>query len=328
MQIGPYKLSNNLALAPMAGITDRPFRELCRRFGAGMAVSEMVASRPELRNTEKSLVRRDHAGESGLRIVQIVGSEPEVLAEAARFNVAEGAQVIDINMGCPAKKVCRKFAGSALLADEGLVEAILQAVVEAVDVPVTLKTRTGTEPGHRNGPRVAAIAQECGIAALAVHGRTRADLYKGEAEYDTIREICRSVDIPVWANGDIDSPQKAEQVLAHTGADGIMVGRGAQGRPWLFGQIAHYLATGEIPADPPVNEIRQVLTEHLRGLHGLYGETKGVRIARKHIGWYLSRLPGGESARCRINRVDQAGEQFELLDAYFRQLMDEEGVAA
>jgi len=317
MRIGPYSLRNKLVLAPMAGVTDRPFRQLCKRLGAGMAVSEMVSSRLELRDSLKSRRRRDHEGEVEPRIVQIAGAEPEMMAEAARYNVAEGAQIIDINMGCPAKKVCNKAAGSALLQDEDLVQRILEAVVKAVSVPVTLKIRTGWDREHRNGVRIAEIAERAGIQALAVHGRTRADLYLGEAEYQTIRAIKAAVKIPVMANGDVDSPEKAKAVLEATQADAVMVGRAAQGRPWIFREIAHYLATGERLAEPEGTEVADIMLGHLDNLYSFYGEYSGVRVARKHITWYLKTLPQAAAFRERVLRVESAREQHTLISSLF-----------
>ncbi|MCH8505868.1 MAG: tRNA dihydrouridine synthase DusB [Ectothiorhodospiraceae bacterium] len=320
MRIGGYVLPNNLALAPMAGVTDRPFRMLCKSLGAGMAASEMVASNPALRNSRKSRLKAEHSGEPEPRIIQIAGAEPAWMEDAARYNVANGAQIIDINMGCPAKKVCNKAAGSALLSDEGLVREILQATVQAVDVPVTLKIRTGPAPDRRNGVRIAEMAQTLGIQALAVHGRTRADAYRGQAEYDTIRAICSSVSIPVLANGDIRTPEEAARVLAYTGAAGVMIGRAAQGRPWLFREIAHYLDTGRHLPAPSVQEIRDIMLAHLRELHRFYGEIQGMRVARKHIGWYLAEQPAGERTRRQLVRVERAAEQLALTEDYFRQL--------
>lgn len=287
MHIGPYRLSHPLILAPMAGVTDRPFRTLCRRLGAGLAVSEMVTARPELRASTKTRLRLDHAGEPVPRSVQIAGADPQMLAEAARVNVAEGAQIVDINMGCPAKKVCSKAAGSALMRDEALVARILDAVVAAVDVPVTLKIRTGWCPETRNAVRIAHIAESAGIQALAVHGRTRACGFRGEAEFDTVRAVKQAVAIPVVANGDIDSPEAAARVLRGTGADAVMIGRAAQGRPWIFREIAHYLATGERLPSPNAGEMEAIMLEHLDELHDFYGEARGYRVARKHIDWYL-----------------------------------------
>jgi tRNA-dihydrouridine synthase B len=304
----------------MAGITDRPFRRLARRFGAALAVSEMVSCRPELRGSRKTRLRLDHAGEPGPISVQIAGADPQMLADAARLNVAEGAQIIDINMGCPAKKVCNVHAGSALLENELLVARILDAVLAAVDVPVTLKIRTGPAPERRNALRIARIAESAGVQALAIHGRTRACAFEGRAEYDSIAEVKAAVRIPVIANGDIQSPEDAKRVLAATGADGIMVGRAAQGRPWLFRDIAHYLATGERLAPPPPREIAEVLAEHLDGLYSLYGSDHGARVARKHIGWTVRALPGGEAFRSSVNRLHEAHAQRAAVNDYFERL--------
>ncbi len=301
MRIGPYILPNNLAVAPMAGVTDRPFRQLCKRLGAGYAVSEMVASNPQLRGTDKSRRRIDHAGEVAPIAVQIAGADPLQMADAARYNVDLGAQIIDINMGCPAKKVCNAAAGSALLANERLVEAILSAVVAAVAVPVTLKIRTGPSPALRNAPRIARIAQDAGVAALTVHGRTRACAFVGAVEYDTIAAVVRTVTIPVIANGDIATPEQARAVLLHTGADAIMIGRAAQGRPWIFREIAHYLATGTHLPAPTIAEARELIGAHLADHYDFYGESAGVRIARKHLGWYTAALDGGAALRREVN---------------------------
>ena len=321
MQIGPYSIEPKVILAPMAGVTDKPFRLLCKQLGAGLAVSEMTTSDPRFWRTRKSLKRMDHVGEPDPVSVQIAGTIPEVMAEAARHNVAQGAQLIDINMGCPAKKVCNAWAGSALMRDEDLVRRIVAAVVEAVDVPVTLKIRTGWDAGHRNAPTIARIAQDCGIAALAVHGRTRDQQYTGMAEYDTIASIKAMLDIPVIANGDIDSPQKAAFVLRHTGSDAVMVGRAAQGRPWIFREIAHYLATGELLAEPSLFEIRDVLLAHLSHLHAFHGEVSGVRIARKHLGWYARDRPENLAFRAVVNRADSAALQLALTRDYFDALI-------
>jgi tRNA-dihydrouridine synthase B len=320
MRIGAHALSNGLFVAPMAGITDRPFRRLARRFGAALAVSEMVSCRPELRASRKTRLRLDHAGEPSPISVQLAGSDPRMLAEAARLNVAEGAEIIDINMGCPAKKVCNVAAGSALLENEALVARILEAVVAAVDVPVTLKIRTGPAPERRNALRIARIAESAGAQALAVHGRTRACMFAGRAEFDTIAEVKACVRIPVIANGDIESPEDATRVLEATRADGVMVGRAAQGRPWLFREIAHYLATGERLAPPSAREIGAVLAEHLEGLYSLYGSDQGARVARKHIGWTVRALPGGEALRSNVNRLHAAEAQRAAVNDYFERL--------
>jgi tRNA-dihydrouridine synthase B len=317
MRIGAHILRNGLIVAPMAGITDRPFRRIARRYGAGLAVSEMLSARPELRDSRKSRLRRDHAGEAGPISVQIAGADPRMLAEAARFNVDQGADIIDINMGCPAKKVCNVAAGSALLEDEALVARILEAVASAVQVPVTLKIRTGPNPERRNAARIGAIAEAAGVQLLAVHGRTRACAFGGEAEYDTIAELKSRLSIPVVANGDIRTPQEARRVLERTGADGIMIGRAAQGRPWLFGQLSRYLETGELVAAPGLAEQGAVLVEHLTGLYDLYGCEQGARVARKHIGWSVRGLPGGEDFRQAANRILDAEAQLRAVQAFF-----------
>lgn len=317
MQIGPYRIEPRVILAPMAGVTDKPFRQLCKRLGAGLAVSEMTTSDPRFWNTRKSLHRMDHEGEPDPVSVQIAGTVPAVMAEAARHNADQGAQIIDINMGCPAKKVCNAWAGSALMQDEALVARILSAVVAAVDVPVTLKIRTGWDARHRNAPTIARIAEDSGIAALAVHGRTRDQQYAGVAEYDTIAAIKAQLRIPVIANGDIDTPRKARQVLDRTGADAVMVGRAAQGRPWLLGEIAQFLATGEERAPPPLDEVRDVLLGHLEALHAFYGEQAGVRIARKHLGWYAKDRPENAAFRSVVNRAETAEAQLRLTRDYF-----------
>lgn len=313
LKIGTLEFPNNLVLAPMAGVTDLPFRELCREMGAGMTISEMVASNPRLRTTKKSRQRIRHHQEPKPVCVQIVGNDPQQMAEAAVYNVEMGAALIDINMGCPAKKVCRKQAGSALLANEPLVQSILQTVVSSVDVPVTLKIRTGISPDQRNAVRIAKIAEDAGIQALAVHGRTRTDKFGGNAEYSTIRSICQSVIIPVLANGDIDSPHKALQVLSMTGAAGIMIGRAAQGRPWIFKEIAHYFEYGHTAPILKTAEIHSTLIRHVRALHDFYGTKAGVRISRKHIGWYLKTQKCGLRSIQEINYVDSASEQLEAL---------------
>ncbi|MGE5155466.1 MAG: tRNA dihydrouridine synthase DusB [Bdellovibrio bacteriovorus] len=317
LQIGPYRLSNNLVLAPMAGVSDRPYRMLCRRLGAGLAVSEMVSSDTSLRGTRKSVRRLDFAGETGPIAVQIVGTDPNAMAEAARRHLDLGAQIIDINMGCPAKKVCRVAAGAALLRDESLVGRILSAVVSVVDAPVTLKIRTGWSPESRNAPTVARIAEDCGIAALAVHGRTGSCGYGVPAEYETIRALRHSIRIPLIANGDIDCPERAREVLDWTGADAIMLGRGAQGRPWIFRQIATYLTTGVTPPAPPGDWIRDLLLEHLDLLYDFYGTHAGLRIARKHIAWYCHDRPGAARLRERINRAENPRDQRGLVADFY-----------
>jgi tRNA-dihydrouridine synthase B len=321
-RIGPYTIDNQTILAPMAGVTDRPFRQLCRQFGAGLVVSEMVTSDTRLWKSRKSSYRLNHQGETEPRSVQIAGGEAHMMAEAARMNAERGAQIIDINMGCPAKKVCNKAAGSALLRDEALVADILQTVVAAVDIPVTLKFRTGWDHESRNALNIARMAEDAGIAALALHGRTRACGYKGDAEYDTIAAVKHAVSIPVFANGDIDTPQKAKQVIAHTGADAVMIGRGAQGRPWLFREINHYLATGELMEEPSLEEIRKILLGHLQELRTFYGDYLGVRIARKHVGWYLQARPEGKSFRKEFNVLETAEEQTSAIERYFDRLSD------
>ena len=328
MQIGPYRIDPPVVLAPMAGVTDKPFRLLCKRLGAGLAVSEMTNADPRLWHTRKSLQRMDHAGEPEPVSVQIAGYDPAMLAEAARFNVANGAQLIDINMGCPAKKVCNVWSGSALLQDEPLVARIVKAVVDAVDVPVTLKIRTGWDRQNRNALNIARIAEDSGIAALAVHGRTRADKYEGEAEYDTITAVKAAVRIPVLANGDVNTPQQARHVLDVTGADALMIGRGAQGRPWIFREIAHYLATGELLPAPEPTEVAQILIGHLEQLYAFYGELQGVRIARKHLGWYARDRPENAAFRQVVNRAESADAQLRLTRDYFAALAAGERLAA
>jgi tRNA-dihydrouridine synthase B len=321
LQIGPHVIAPRVLLAPMAGVTDKPFRVLCKRLGAGLCASEMTTSDPRFWTTSKSRHRMDHVGEPAPISVQIAGTVPAVMADAARYNVDHGAQIIDINMGCPAKKVCNAWAGSALMRDEGLVGRILEAVVNAVDVPVTLKIRTGWDHDQRNAPLIASIAQESGIAALAVHGRTRDQQYTGRAEYETIAAIKAALSIPVIANGDIDSPHKAAAVLQQTGCDAVMVGRGAQGRPWIFREIAHYLATGELLPEPTLTEVRDVLLGHLEHLHAFYGEMAGVRIARKHLGWYAKDRPENHAFRAVVNRADNARAQSQLTRDYFDALI-------
>ncbi|WP_456418563.1 tRNA dihydrouridine synthase DusB [Thiolapillus sp.] len=317
MNIGELQLSGNLILAPMAGITDLPFRNLCRRFGAALAVSEMISADTSLWGSRKTQTRLHHEGETPPVAVQILGTDPEKLALAARINVDDGAQIIDINMGCPAKKVCKVAAGSALLRDERLVGRILDAVVGAVDVPVTLKIRTGWDKQSINAPTIARIAEESGIRMLSVHGRTRACKFSGEAEYETIRKVKQSVSIPVVANGDIQDEKKAQQVLKFTGADAIMIGRGAQGRPWIFRHIAHYLATGERLREPEPQWIGDLLLEHLDALYSLYGRKHGVRVARKHIAWYSRHVRGSATFRRKINQAEDVQGQHDLIKAFF-----------
>lgn len=328
MQIGTHQLANNLVLAPMAGVTDRPFRQLCREHGAGLAVSEMVTSDASLYGSRKTVRRLDHQGEQAPIAVQIVGSDPHKLAQAAQANVDHGAQIVDINMGCPKKKVCKVAAGSALLQDEDLVKKLLDSVVNAVEVPVTLKIRTGWDTDNRNGVRIAQLAEQAGIAALAVHGRTRACGFSGEAEYDTIAAIKQAVGIPVLANGDINDPRKAREVLEHTGADAIMIGRAAQGRPWVFREIAHYLATGEQLAEPDPAWIRDLLLGHLDALYGFYGKEHGVLVARKHIAWYSKTQPGSAVFRQQVNAAQTTQEQSRLIRNYFDSLPPKEEQAA
>lgn len=326
--IGPYCIDSQVILAPMAGVTDRPFRQLCRELGAGMVVSEMLTADSTLWSSRKSSLRMDHTGEAEPIAVQIAGGDPEMLAEAARLNAANGAQIIDINMGCPAKKVCKKAAGSALLQDEPLVASILEAVVKAVDVPVTLKFRTGWSSEVRNALRIARIAEDSGIQALALHGRTRADGFAGSAEYDTIASVVQAVKIPVFANGDIASPEKAKAVLQHTGAAAVMIGRAAQGRPWIFREIEHYLRTGEQLPEPPLTQVRDILSTHLRELYAFYGEVMGPRIARKHVGWYLQTVPDSESFRKAFNAIEHAEVQQTSVQHFFEQLLMKEEKAA
>jgi tRNA-dihydrouridine synthase B len=320
MRIGSHALRNNLFVAPMAGVTDRPFRQLCKNFGAGLAVSEMVASNSLLWGSEKTLRRANHDGEVEPISVQIAGADPAMMAEAARYNVEKGAQIVDINMGCPAKKVCNTLAGSALLKDEPLVGRILDAVVGAVDVPVTLKFRTGWDVLNKNALRVTKIAEDSGIRLLSLHGRTRACGFSGSAEYDTIREVKQSTHLPVVANGDISTPEEAKQVLEYTGADGIMIGRAAQGRPWIFREIEHYLATGEKLPPPLVSEIHRVLVAHLQELYAFYGRETGVKVARKHISWYTKGLAGSASFRHGMNQLTGCEEQLDSVNRFFEQL--------
>jgi len=328
MKIGPYSIDHPVALAPMAGVTDLPFRTLCRRMGAGYAPSEMVSADTSLWHTDKSRRRMDHSGEPSPRIVQIAGGDPAMIARAARLNVERGAEIIDINLGCPAKKVCRKAAGSALLRDLQLVRAILEAAVDAVTVPITLKTRTGWSEQQRNGPDVAVMAEQAGIQAIAVHGRTRACQYRGQAEYDTIREIKRNVRIPVIANGDIDSPERARQVLQYTGADGLMIGRAAQGRPWIFREVTQYLSTGNLLPPPSAAEVRDIMLDHLETLYRFYGEFTGVRVARKHLGWYCQGRPDAKAFWQQVARVESSVEQVRQVENYFAALAAQSQQAA
>ncbi len=321
MQIGRYKLKNNLIVAPMAGVTDRPFRMLCKRMGAGMAVSEMVASNSLLYGSEKTKRRANHEGEVDPISVQILGADPKMLAQAARYNVDHGAQIIDINMGCPAKKICNVMAGSALLQNEKLVAEILQSVVRSVDVPVTLKIRTGWDKANRNATNIARIAESSGIQALAIHGRTRSCAYTGDAEYDTIRAVKSAVKIPIIANGDIATPEKARFVLQHTGADAVMIGRAAQGRPWLFREIAHFLATGTHLLSPRVSEIQEILIGHVHELYAFYGEQSGLRVARKHISWYTKGLAGSAHFRHQMNQLESIPEQLQAVNIFFEGLL-------
>jgi tRNA-dihydrouridine synthase B len=321
MRIGPHVLKNNLVVAPMAGVTDRPFRQLCKLMGAGMAVSEMVASNSLLWGSAKTMRRANHEGEVEPKSVQIAGADPAMMADAAKYNRDKGAQIIDINMGCPAKKVCNVMAGSALLKDEPLVGKILDAVVGAVDIPVTLKIRTGWDSQNKNAVMIAKIAESAGVAALAMHGRTRACGFSGDAEYDTIAAVKAAVNVPVIANGDIDSPQKAKHVLDHTGADAIMIGRAAQGRPWIFREIEHFLRTGALLPPPEVREIHRVMLAHLEDLYSFYGEETGAKIARKHIGWYTKGLAGSASFRHRLNQLETTKEQVAAIDEFFTELL-------
>ncbi len=320
MKIGPIQLRNRLIVAPMAGVTDRPFRILCKKLGAGMAVSEMVASNSLLWGSEKTIRRGNHEGEVEPKVVQIAGADPEMMAEAAKYNADNGADIIDINMGCPAKKICNVYAGSALLQNEPLVARIVDAVVRAVDIPVTLKIRTGWNTENRNALTVARIAQDHGIQSLAMHGRTRACMYHGNAEYDTIRAVKQSVSIPVVANGDIDTPEKARFVLEYTGADAIMIGRAAQGRPWIFREIDHYLLTGTKLPPPSVAEIREVLVGHLHDLYAFYGYERGTRVARKHISWYTKGLKNSAVFRARMNTLETAEFQLAAVAGFFDEL--------
>ena len=327
MQIGPYKLDSNVVLAPMAGVTDRPFRQIARRFGAGLAASEMITSDVRLWTTKKTRARMNHEGEPEPRVVQLAGADPEALAEAARRNVDLGAQIIDINMGCPAKKVCNRLCGSALLTDEPLVAKILSTVVAASSVPVTLKTRTGWSRDLRNGVRIAQLAESCGIAALAIHGRTREDFYDGAAEYDTIREIASRVRIPLFANGDIDSPQKARAVLDLSGATGVMIGRAAHGSPWIFRDVNYFLSHGKIAPALPLAEVRDTILAHLESLYAFYGEETGLRVARKHLGWYFEKLQDAPDVRRELMAASTSASQFALSEESLDRLVNGIGTA-
>ncbi len=328
MQIGSYKLSNNLVLAPMAGVTDRPFRQLCKNLGAGFAVSEMVTSNSLLWGSKKTLRRANHAGETEPRSVQIAGADPKMMALAAKYNADNGAQIIDINMGCPAKKVCNVMAGSALMQDESLVAQILETVVNAVDIPVTLKTRTGWDLEHKNALAIAKIAENSGIQLLTIHGRTRACQYRGDAEYDTIAQVKSEITIPVIANGDITSPEKAKYVLEYTNADAVMIGRAAQGRPWIFREIDYFLNTGKLLPEPPVLEVRDILMGHLKNLYEFYGEYTGVRMARKHISWYSKGQRHGAAFRKCVNNVETVKDQLNMVNEFFERLSDAQELAA
>jgi tRNA-dihydrouridine synthase B len=317
LKIGPFTLASNIVLAPMAGVTDRPFRMLCRKFGAGLAASEMLTADVRLWDTPKSRRRMDHTGEPSPRVVQIAGFDPAMLADAARRNVDAGAEIIDINMGCPAKKVCNRLAGSALLQDEMLVARILHAVVAAVSAPVTLKTRTGWDRSNKNGIRIAHIAEDCGIQALAIHGRTRADMYQGAAEHNSVAAIKAEIKIPVFANGDIDSPMRVREILAATGCDGIMIGRAAQGRPWIFDEVNFFLAGGELRRELALENVRDIMRAHLEDLYDFYGDATGVRVARKHLSWYFRQHPGQQALRDRLVLIETPREQLAtLLEQY------------
>jgi len=320
MQIGPHQLKNNLVVAPMAGVTDRPFRMLCKKMGAGLAVSEMVTSNSLLYGSEKTKRRANHEGEVSPISVQIAGAEPSMMAEAARHNVENGAQIIDINMGCPAKKICNVMAGSALLRDEPLVSQILKAVVNAVDVPVTLKIRTGWDRQNKNAIQIARMAEDIGVQALTIHGRTRNDLYHGDAEYDTIAAVKQAIKIPLIANGDITTPEKAKFVLDYTKADAVMIGRAAQGRPWIFRETEHFLNTGEHMLPPTVDEIHQVMLEHLHDLYAFYGDLTGMRVARKHISWYTKGLSGSAAFRHHMNTLQTIELQLQAINEFFAEL--------
>jgi tRNA-dihydrouridine synthase B len=325
--IGPYQIDRKTILAPMAGVTDLPFRQLCREMGAGLVVSEMVAADPSTWGTRKSRLRIQFGNEPAPRSVQIAGYDPQMMANAAQFNVAQGAEIIDINMGCPAKKVCKRAAGSALLQDPQLVANILQAVVDSVDVPVTLKIRTGWDRQNRNAVNIAKIAEEAGVAAIAVHGRSRACRFVGEVEYDTIAAVVESVSMPIIANGDITDPEKAIAVLEYTGAAAVMIGRGAQGNPWIFNQINHYLEQGELLAPPSFQQVGHMMARHLKALHSFYGEVGGVRISRKHIGWYSSELPGGKEFTQHFNKLESTFDQQHFLNQFFQNAINQEQAA-
>lgn len=322
LNIGPYHIENPVILAPMAGVTDRPFRQLCKELGAGLAVTEMVGANSLLHGSEKTKRRANHLGETKPCSVQIVGADPKMMGFAAKYNQDQGAEIIDINMGCPAKKVCNTMAGSALMQDEPLVKEILTAIVKSVEIPVTLKIRTGWDKNHKNGIAIAKMAQDCGIQAIAVHGRTRACMFKGEAEYDTIRAIKDAVQIPVIANGDITSAEKAKEVLEKTQADAIMIGRGAQGYPWIFNEINHYLKTATYLAPPTVQEIKDTLVRHLQNLYQFYGESRGVLVARKHVSWYSKGQRASSIFRQTFNQLTEADEQVKLIESYFDQLIE------
>ena len=326
-RIGQYQIDVPVVLAPMAGVTDQPFRNLCRRLGAGLVVSEMVTSDVKLWNSRKSQTRLNHTGEAEPISVQIAGGDPEMMTEAAIMSAKHGAQIIDINMGCPAKKVCNKAAGSALMKDEALVNEILTTVVNAVDIPVTLKMRTGWAPEHKNAPTIAKMAEQAGIQGLAIHGRTRACGYKGEVEYDTIKTVKESVSIPVLANGDITTPQQAKAVLDYTGADGVMLGRAAQGRPWIFREIQHFLSTGQLLAAPEIQEIKGILLDHVQALYDFYGTYMGVRISRKHVGWYLQAHDESREVRRQFNQLETPEEQITLINNFFNQHLGKEQAA-
>ncbi len=321
IKIGPHQIAHPIVLAPMAGVTDRPFRQLCKNLGAGLAVSEMVGANSLLHGSEKTKRRANHEGETRPCSVQIVGADPNMMAEAARYNEAQGAEIIDINMGCPAKKVCNTLSGSALLKDEPLVARILDAVVNAVNIPVTLKIRTGWDTQHRNGVRVAKMAEDCGIQALAVHGRTRSCMFQGEAEYGTIAAIKQAINIPVFANGDINTPEKALWVLENTGVDGLMIGRAAQGRPWIFNEIIHFLNHGELLTAPSITTIHELMTNHMKNLYAFYGEKRGVLVARKHVSWYSKGQRNGSTFRHTFNQLETAAGQLEATETFFQSLM-------